>query len=406
MTKLERKHYDLNKQKVNEALSTVYPEYKFEGKGIVTCGGSEKYFVPAVIMIKILRYLGCTLPVQIWYLGDNEMNDNMREIASELENVELVDAFKVAEEFPMRRLGGWESKVFSVMYSRFKEVLFIDSDNIPVRDPSFLFKIPLYTDTGSLFWPDVARFSKSRRIWKICDVPYRDEPEFETGQMVIDKSRCWDALMVTRHLNEYSDFYYQNNENGYIWGDKDTFRMAWHMVDRAYSIIPRKVRCIPETMLQHDGSKKLLFQHRNLAKWKLFGKNPRIPGFIHEEKCLEFLNDIRGKWKVQPDAQLPDLKDPDLEKIYKDLIEKRYFIYHRLGKDKRCIELRPDFKIGKGGTDKECSWTLSKRGQYPVIIIIRGKDGPVASVKYQYSDTWTGNTWSGAGRIQLRTAKG
>ncbi len=34
------------------------------------------------------------------------------------------------------------------------QVLFLDSDNTPLRDPSFLLDHPAYTATGALLWPD------------------------------------------------------------------------------------------------------------------------------------------------------------------------------------------------------------------------------------------------------------
>ena len=42
---------------------------------------------------------------------------------------------------------------------------------------------------SAIFWPDFGRLGPERPIWQICEVPYRDEPEFETGQVVVDKRR-------------------------------------------------------------------------------------------------------------------------------------------------------------------------------------------------------------------------
>jgi hypothetical protein len=33
-------------------------------------------------------------------------------------------------------------------------VLYLDSDNVPAQDPSFLFDATEYERTGALFWPD------------------------------------------------------------------------------------------------------------------------------------------------------------------------------------------------------------------------------------------------------------
>jgi hypothetical protein len=69
--------------------------------------------------------------------------------------VEVLDLEEVARRRPMRILAGWESKVFAVQHAPYEEVLFLDADNLPARDPSFLFDEPLYRQTGAVFWPDL-----------------------------------------------------------------------------------------------------------------------------------------------------------------------------------------------------------------------------------------------------------
>lgn len=121
--------------------------------------------------------------------------------------VECVDALEVRRQHPARMLRGWEVKPYAMLHCPFREVMLLDADNHPVRDPSFLFDTGLYQETGSLFWPDLGRLGPERAIRRICAVDYRDEPEFESGQMVVNKERCWRELQLTMHLNEYSDFW-------------------------------------------------------------------------------------------------------------------------------------------------------------------------------------------------------
>ncbi len=55
------------------------------------------------------------------------------------------------------KLQRWEGKVFALLHSRFREVLLLDSDSLPLRDPAALFASPQYLRDGNLFWPDVWR---------------------------------------------------------------------------------------------------------------------------------------------------------------------------------------------------------------------------------------------------------
>lgn len=161
----------------------------FQGRGIVICGGGVKYFVNAWIALRIIRKLGCALPVQIWHLGPHEIDARMRAIASPY-NVEFVDAHEVRKLHPARILNGWELKPFSILHSTFAQVLLLDADNIPVVSPDFLFDTSEFQQTGAIFWPDFGHLKQSSPIWDICGISYRDEPEWEAGQIVIDKMKC------------------------------------------------------------------------------------------------------------------------------------------------------------------------------------------------------------------------
>lgn len=50
----------------------------FKGRGIVTCAGGS-YLAGSWVNINVLRKLGCTLPIQLWYLGDIEIGPNVRD---------------------------------------------------------------------------------------------------------------------------------------------------------------------------------------------------------------------------------------------------------------------------------------------------------------------------------------
>jgi hypothetical protein len=272
------------------------PMGSYAGRGVVICGGGEKYFPCVWVCVRTLRMHGCTLPIEVWHLGPAEMTDEMRGLL-EPYGVTCVDAFAVREKNSARRLGGWELKAFSVIHSRFAEVLLIDADNVPVRDPSFLFDEAPYREHGAIFWPDFNRLGPERPIWRILDIAYRDEPEVESGQMVIDKIRCWAALNLAMHLNEHSDFYYK-----YVLGDKETFHLAWRKLGQEYAMPSRPLSALPATMCQYDFDGRLVFQHRNFAKWKLDEPNRRIRGFQFEEQCLAFLEELRGRWSWRQPA--------------------------------------------------------------------------------------------------------
>jgi ADP-heptose:LPS heptosyltransferase len=266
-----------------------YPD-RFRGRGIVICGGGLKYFTCAWVCIRMLRKFGCELPIELWHLGESEMDPEMKSLLAPW-RVECVDAYEVAKVFPVRRLGGWELKPYAILHSRFQEVLFLDADNVPVKNPEFLFETNAFKKTGALFWPDYGQFEKTRVIWKNCGLVQPDAPEFESGQMVVDKSRCWAALALAMWFNEHSDFYFQH-----LHGDKETFHLAFEKLKQPYHLISTPIHRLPGTMCQHDLDGRRLFQHRNNNKWNLFLLNARVPGFEYEADCRQCIEELREIW--------------------------------------------------------------------------------------------------------------
>lgn len=289
LSEKEYNHYQALQEKAIASIP-AYPTSRFNGRGIVIPGGGLKYFPCAWVCINMLRHiLNCDLPIELWYLGEAELNEHMVGWMEELQ-VNCINAMDLLETFPVRKLKGWELKPYAIIHSQFEEVIFLDADNVPLIDPAALFDQTAYQQTGAIFWPDFGRLGPERAIWKICDVIYQDEPEFETGQMILHKKKVWPALQLTMHYNEHSEFYYR-----YINGDKDTFHMAWRKLNLAYSMPDFPLRPLTDTMCQHDFEGNIIFQHRNMDKWNMFGQNKRIEGFVHEATCFGFLETLRRK---------------------------------------------------------------------------------------------------------------
>lgn len=277
------------------------PEYpdRFAGRGIVICGGGCRYFTNAWACIKMLRQFGCELPVELWYLGVREMDAHMISLVKEL-GVECIDAFERRKEAPCRILGGWELKCFAILHSAFEEVMLLDADNVPVRNPEYLFDERQYRETGAVFWPDVSWSEGSKVIWRLLGMERPSHAEFESGQILVNKRTCWKALNLSLWLNENSDFFYR-----YLHGDKETFHLAFRKLNQPFVLVATPVQILPGTMCQHDLEGRRLFQHRNTDKWNLFARNPKVAGFWHEEDCRRHLVELQQRWSGRIGSALP-----------------------------------------------------------------------------------------------------
>ncbi len=383
------------------AAATAYdfPKNKFCGRGIVICAGGAKYLPPAWVCIQMLRFVGCTLPIELWHIDAKEMPERFRDLVASF-GVRCVDASLLPEYNPERRLVGWELKCFALLYSTYAQVLLLDADNVAILDPSALFETKEFRDTGAIFWPDFSRLSNEREIWHICGIPYQDEPEFESGQIVVDKAKCWSALHLAMHMNERSEFYYR-----FIHGDKETFHMAWRKLKLDYAMPTHPITPLQYTMCQHDFHGRRVFQHRNMDKWRLDRENPKVAGFKFEDECRGFLRDLVTGWH-QP-AKFVNRwyghgKSDDVQAVADDLIAAK-FVYHRVGYDFRTMAFKPNGSVGLGAAARELYWdirpTHSERlpsttdksvRQDRFELILSDQSGPTCILRNDVDGIWRG----------------
>jgi FkbM family methyltransferase len=288
-------------QKAAEFISALkaFPANRFCGRGIVICAGGVDYFAQAWVCIQMLRQHGCNLPVEVWHYGRAELDHRMEAILNMI-GARTVNACEMMRHYPMRNPLGYELKSYALLHSSFKEVLLLDADNVPLVNPERLFTTPEFKETGAIFWPDYLRLGRARKIWKLCGVTYRSEPEFESGQMVIDKEKCWAPLNLAWWYNDHSEFFFN-----YIHGDKDTFHLAWRRLNVPYSMPPFPIHSLEGVMCQHDFQGRRIFQHRNSHKWSFWGLNRRISGFEYEADCLNHLKALKNIWDGRINGKRP-----------------------------------------------------------------------------------------------------
>jgi hypothetical protein len=344
------------------AADSQLPAGRFEGRGIVICAGGARLFTCAWVCIALLRgKMGCTLPIEVWHLGPEELGPAMRGMLEEL-GAQAIDALEVAKRHQVQCLGGWELKTYALMHSRLREVLLLDADNVAVKDPSYLFERAEYQETGAMFWPDIIRLSRTSPIWAISGLSFYEGAAFESGQLVLDKSRCWRALCLAHWMNQHSDAFYE-----VLYGDKDTFLTAWLMLGQAFHVVRHKAKLLDFTLCQRDPDGAVLFQHRNSAKWILRGNNPRVEGFRFEDECLELIKKLNSVW----DGRVfnPPARSECALKLERHLAEVREFRFVRVSSDERRMELLRGNRIGAGISGHELYWWIADGEQGPELIV-------------------------------------
>jgi len=361
---------------LNELVAKTYHTPEFSQKrGIVIGAGGAKFFACAFACFYTLRKLGCVLPFEFWYLDDYEMDNKMIELAAFF-GIHTVNAKQFCEENNLnpRILSGWELKPFSVLHSKFEEVLYLDADNIPTRDPSFLFDEPLYKKHGSIFWPDLRPSDRSDWLPPICwenvGLNYDNSIDFETGQFLINKKQCYKELNIAMWMNEHSDWFYK-----FVYGDKSTFHLAWKKCGTAYAMPERGPGWKDVAILQYDLNRLLLFQHACQGKERIVAGD-NLNSLINCHLVYEAKNIRSKKWSGNIYSW------HEMNEIEKEFAKKYLgsFYYERVGLGSRTIVLSDNGIISEGAAGCERRWCVRIINNSPCIVVIGGghKDSEVA----------------------------
>jgi hypothetical protein len=276
------------------------------GRGVIVIGGG-KYFPAAYVTLRVLRHVGCRLPLQLWHLA-GELDDGWRQALEPLD-VACVDADALARTHPFRFLHGhwwkgWQLKAYALAHCPFREVLLLDADSYPTRAPEFLFDLPAYREHGAVFWPDGPAANGLLGPDKMAVFglgPHEGRPT-ESGQVLLDRRACWRELSLALHYNAQADFTYR-----ILYGDKDTFPVAWKALGRPHGRLWPECGFSSNTILQYDHRGAVLFQHRALDKFRLEAteflstpqyhtENQYTPTLVHEDFCFQALADLQARW--------------------------------------------------------------------------------------------------------------
>ena len=208
-------------------------QYSFSGRGIVySC--HPRIFRVTAISILFLRHHGCTLPIQIWHNNELGIDD-----IEEFHLMKDVTVHNLADHMTFEFKRDSDKKIYAIktgalIYSSLDEILFIDGDNFPVRDPTFLFDHPAFNETGAVFWKDFWKTRPDNPLWNVLGLDCVDEFEQESGQLLIKKSfhGVMEALSLAFFMQQRADFYFNLTP-----GDKDTFRLGWRLLNQPFHMV-------------------------------------------------------------------------------------------------------------------------------------------------------------------------
>ena len=364
------------------AAGTDQPALAGSGRGLVVVAGGARIFTNAYVLLHMLRHvLGSSLPVELWYFGQGEVSPAMAALVEPL-GVRLVDATPLITSSGAAIRDGWQMKSFALVHSGFAEVLLLDADQVPISDPAACFEWPQYRETGAVFWPDIIDIRAENPIWDLLGLEPRREASFESGQILVDRTRHAAALKAALKLNEGADDVYE-----LIYGDKDTFLLAWTMLGAPHALVPHRPYSDEYLLVQRDFDGHALFQHRTNAKWQYGGEQRRLSGFRHEAECIAALAELEARWSGR--VFTPPDRSAQARAVEQQLIDCGPLVLDAQGEPPFTIALAPHGEVREGrGPDRRHWWVETEAGV--ARLILSSGDQPNYVLERGHDNLWRG----------------
>lgn len=245
----------------------VLPRNVYHGKGIVIVGGG-KFSLLAFLIIKTLRNLGTTLPVEVFIPPqDEEERSGFCDTILSDYNAKCIFISDILpqEIIDKNTYGGYQFKSIALVASSFDDLLLLDADNFPIKNINGIFNQEPYKLTGLVLWPDFWRRTTNPKYYDIANIPinlkkrvrnsmdditppeiYTENlmdltnvplhdfegtiPELstESGQLLINKSKHLRTIILALYYNVNGPSWYYPifSQKASGEGDKETFIAA------------------------------------------------------------------------------------------------------------------------------------------------------------------------------------
>ena len=205
----------------------------------------------------------CTLPIEVMIYDPKQRSVESPTISmllphlhARFPDVRFVDLRANVRGLPPGfLLSGYYVKLIAMAVCSFEEILALDTDNIPVIDPSFVFDLGVYQQFGTVFWPDICGYTTAAQtMWEVFGMTAPDyypvtksdylwlkiskcEPnhprEIQGGEVLLNKRRGWKGLWMTLFINyHYTAFFHKH-----IFGEKMSYSFGFDFTSTPFTIV-------------------------------------------------------------------------------------------------------------------------------------------------------------------------
>ncbi|GMG15117.1 mannosyltransferase putative-domain-containing protein [Aspergillus flavus] len=215
-------------------------------KGIVSSAGG-RYLPTFIVFLRLLRRTGSMLPVELFVKDWGEYEPYICEVVLPSLNGKcmVLSELFTGPDGAKPDIEHFQLKAFSILFSSFQDVIWMDSDCYFLYDPTSLLTSKPFTSTGLLTWPDFWSYTVSPTYYNISRqpvIPTTTRQTTEAGMFLISKKTHLMTLLLSAYYNYHGSYYYTMISQGAPGeGDKDTFILAACALGESFYTVSEKV---------------------------------------------------------------------------------------------------------------------------------------------------------------------
>lgn len=247
--------------------------------GYLLVGGGQ-YSWLSYLVIRQIRDVGSTLPIELFIPSEEEYEADFCEKVLPQFNARCITLDKKVLSYMNARIkaGAFQFKMLALLRCSFENVIYVDSDNFPSRNPEYLLESVLYKESQLIIWPDAWARTTNPKFYEIAGVDVKEnkirycdydrkqskeqgltdakpfsqytfkdtwyhtfegtlpDPTSEAGMFIVNKTNQLKTLLLCFYYNLFGpDYYYPLMTQGSAGeGDKETFIAAAHVMNQPW----------------------------------------------------------------------------------------------------------------------------------------------------------------------------
>lgn len=352
----------------------------YSGNGIVI-PANKNFLHSAVCVVSQLRNIGSKYPVEVLLDSKDDYDYHTCEVILPKMSAQCLVMDELVT-FPKLQQG-FQLKVLAILLSSFENILLLDADNWPVRNPDYLFDSEVFSRDRFLLWPDAWQKKTSPLFYEIAEIelgepirrdgiandksaqqyferatdetllsdldgalPYRS---VESGQLVISKIDRFSSLALALFYNlRGPDLYYPLLYQGSAGlGDRETFIAAAEAMGQKYylseygmdfagvvreAFIDKRKYFDTTTMVQRDPEEAFKFG----KSWRMWLKKKNLDTRLSPYQQNKYTVELRRKFFLEnshldanPQPLFLHVNNPKVSVVSNELSKKGTYDYRQ-----------------------------------------------------------------------------